>query len=203
MRVIAVVVIVAGSCRFDPTGGTGPPGDDTASDAAVVDAAAIDASVIDARVIDARAIDARAIDARLPCPTSYDVSSNGGRYSFRPIAMQHQLAEGDCADDLPGRTHLATFELGVTMTAVIEDVNPGAQATPWVGATCVGDCRLTLAWLWSSNVPVSPLLWAPQQPHGGGDKVARVERQPTTLADWRLVNVSPSSTLPYICECDP
>lgn len=200
MRVIATVVVLATSCRFDPSGDPR-----LLVDAAeIADAAPRDAMPLDASPDAAVVIDGRPVDARPPCPTTYDVSSGGGRYVFRPIAMQHALAAADCADDLPGRTHLATFELVGLMDGAIDAVNPGMNATPWVGARCVGlDCNLTVSWVWTTLIPIDGTAWTALQPDNGAtEKVARAE-QDRADGIWRLTNVAATSTLPYICECDP
>jgi hypothetical protein len=199
MRALATMVVLVASCRFDPTGGVLPADDDIVTD----DAAPVDAPVDAAVTIDA-ALDARAIDAApTQCPASYGVVHLGRRFRFDPIAAQHALAKADCEDDLPGRTHLGTFELALDMSAAIDEVNPGNTATPWVGATCVAlDCNLTFSWLWSTGLPIDATTWAEGQPDmGATEKVARAERDGN--GRWLLVNVPATQTLPYICECEP
>jgi hypothetical protein len=198
MRGIATIVVLVASCRFDPTGGV-PAADDVVVD----DAASVDAAIDGAVIVDAP-IDARAIDAPpAGCPATYDVLHLGRRYRFDPIAAQHALAKADCEADLPGRTHLATFEIVADMTSAIDDVDPGNSATPWVGAACVApDCNSKLSWLWLTAIPIDPAAWAEGQPDSGGsEKVARAERDGN--GRWSLVNVPATSTLPYICECEP
>ena len=199
MRVLATMVVLITSCRFDPTGGVVPGDDVVADDAATIDAAPIDAVAVDAASIDALVIDAPPAG----CPASYDVLRLGTRYRFDPIAAQYGPAKADCEADLPGRTHLATFELYADMTAAIDQVNPGAQATPWVGASCATNCNAPLAWFWDTGLPIDVRAWAEGQPDAGGnEKVARVDRN-ADLAQWQLVNVPDTATLPYICECEP
>lgn len=196
MRVIVVTLaLAAAACRFDPTGGVG--GDDVTDDASDDDAAIDAAATIDA------AVDARALDAApAGCPASYDVLRLGTRYRFDPIAAQYAAAKSECEADLPGRTHLATFEIQADMTAAIDQINPGDTATPWVGATCVApDCNSKLSWLWATAIPIDVFAWADGQPDlGGSEKEARVDRLD---GRWRLVNVAATSTLPFICECEP
>ncbi|HVV83261.1 MAG TPA: C-type lectin domain-containing protein [Kofleriaceae bacterium] len=202
MRATLAMVLLVGACRFEPTGGARAGDDD--GPPSPVDAAELDGSPVDARAIDAAAIDAQLVDAPGgPCPGNYDIAFNGEFYAFRPVAMQYAQAKADCADDLAGRTHLATFELAAIMNAAIGDVNPGDQATPWVGAECITglDCSFTLSWLWITGFPVSSTLWDSMQPHHSEtERVARAERNNDGV--WQLANVDATATLPYICECD-
>jgi hypothetical protein len=208
MRAIVIAVAldaawVGGACRFDPTGGVAQPDDGGAVDAAPIDGA----PTVDAAVIVDAAIDARVIDAPpAACPGSYNVAHLGSRYRFEVVAAQHAQARLACENDLPGRTHLATFEL-VDMTAAIDAIDPGASATPWVGAVCAPnlDCNFKASWFWLSGLPVSSNDWAPTQPDNGAtEKVARVERGLSGGNKWELVNVGATAfTLPFICECDP
>ena len=55
----------------------------------------------------------------------------------------------------------------------------------------------------SAWLPIDVRAWAEGQPDAGGnEKVARVDRN-ADLAQWQLVNVPDTATLPYICECEP
>ena len=199
MRVMITMVVMVAACRFSPDDGTGVSGD-----AASADAAAADASAIDAAVIDAQVIDAAPADARPPCPTSYDVTHQGRRYDFRQIAQQQALAALDCADDLAGRTHLATFEIPADVDGALTAINPGIQATPYVGAKCGAvDCNFAASWVWITDVAIDAAAWAEFQPDNGlTERAVRIERDRND-GHWRLVNVVPTSTLPYICECEP
>jgi hypothetical protein len=214
----------APACGFHPSGEGGD--DDTTVDAddgdaaatdgseldgAEADAAAIDARVIDARIIDARMVDAAvdaaidaAIDARPMCPTSYDVQSQGGNYRFVVIGLVWSSAAADCNDDLPGRTHLATFANSTEMNAVITAVDPGNSAEPLLGFSCAAnDCSSTGAWSWvSGGGAVDATMWLAGQPDNGtSEKAGAAIRD---MGVWKLQNVTTSlTTRPYICECDP
>lgn len=198
MRVIAALVMLVASCRFDPLG-SGLPADAADGDASEPPADGAADAPADA------AADGGAIDASPGnCPASYDVAHGTSRYSFRPIAQWRVLAVADCVDDLPGRTHLATFEAVADMTAIVDLVNPGDSATPYVGATCVdANCNLRASWRWDTGAAIDVAAWADLQPdNGGSERAARVEKDRVS-GEWRLFNVADTSTLPYICECDP
>lgn len=199
MRVSVALLVLAASCRFDPSGGTGGADDVPDGDAAIVDGAV----ATDAASLDARPIDARAIDAGGDCPMSYGVVVLGHRYALRSGPSTFSQAADDCGDDVPGRTHLATFELAGLMDGVITAVNPGNQATPFVGAKCRGggNCNDRLSWSWITQVPVDPAAWHDGTPDGGGaEAVTAVERRSGT---WKLISAAETATLPYVCECDP
>ncbi|MBZ0237692.1 MAG: C-type lectin domain-containing protein, partial [Deltaproteobacteria bacterium] len=177
--------------------------------AAAIDAATIDAAMIDARAdarVDAATPDARvdaATDARPMCPGTYDVTFQGSRYRFGAIAVVWSVAAADCADDLPGRTHLATFEVAADMDGAIAAVNPGNSAEPLVGAECTAsDCGPPIAWTWVTGGNVSPTLWQTGQPDN--DTTEKAGAAIREMGTWKLQNVTTSlTTRPFICECDP
>lgn len=215
-----VWVVVVAACGFNPAGGgddDGPPddamidadeGDARDGDAATIDAADVDAADVDAATIDAATIDApptdAPLDARPMCPASYNVTFQGSRYRFGAIAVVWSVAAADCDDDLPGRTHLATFEVASQMDGAISAVNPGNSAEPLVGATCnAADCATTSPWIWvGGGAAVSASLWASGQPDNGTtEKAGAAIRE---MGTWKLQNVTTSlTTRPFICECDP
>jgi hypothetical protein len=215
-----VWVVIVAACGFDPAGGDDDAVDDDAAvdaddgDGATIDGTETDAAMVDAAMIDAR-IDARvdaampdarvdaATDARPACPGTYDVQFNGSRYRFAPIALVWTAAALDCDDDLPGRTHLATFEVAADMDGAISAVNPGNSAEPLVGASCaVNDCSVMNQWTWVTNTAVSATLWEGGQPDNGTTEKAGAAIR--DMGNWKLRNVTMGlTTRPYICECDP
>lgn len=223
MRTLCGVwVVLVAACGFNPAGDDDGSDDDSAVDAddgdgASIDGAEIDAAMIDAAMIDARvdarvdaAVDARvdaavdaAVDARPPCPGTYDVQFNGSRYRFGVIAVVWSVAAADCNDDLPGRTHLATFEVAADMDGAIAAVNPGNSAEPLVGAECtVNDCSPMNQWRWVTGSAVAATLWQSGQPNNGTTEKAGAAIR--DMGMWQLQNVTTSlTTLPFICECDP
>lgn len=204
----ALAIVVVGGCGFNPSG-EGPLGDgdapgvdaDSGGDGAEADGAEIDAAVPDAPV-DA-AIDALPIDARPPCPTQYDVPRASGLYDFRQIAAIHFLAEADCADDLPGRTHLATWEVAAGFDDDIAAIDPGNSAVVFVGGICgdTADCADMANWTWVTGGAIDASLWGPGQPNNGLTQKRLMTHRPN--GTWVLNNIESSQTLPYICECDP
>lgn len=196
-----MLLLWVSSCGFHPAGPTpgdpdAPPPEDAPPD--VDDAPAIDGPApIDAPV----PIDA-AIDARPPCPAGYNVATNSGRYALRHIAMQHGVAEADCNDDLPGRTHLATWETPGSFDPDLAILDPGNNAIVFVGAGCSGiDCADATRWMWNTGVRVDESLWEPGQPDN--TLIDRIGVAVRTSGEWRLQNLGPTETRPYICECDP
>jgi hypothetical protein len=224
---VATALCALAACGFNPAGGDDSDDDGTSDDAAVdaadpdgadPDAAAIDAALTDARpdartdaaMIDARvdaavdaAVDAMMIDARPPCPAAYNVQFQGSTYRFEPIAQVWQVAAVDCDGDLPGRTHLATFEVASDMDGAIAAVNPGNSAEPLVGAACNAiDCSVMSSWGWVTGTTVSTMLWQTGQPDNGATEKAGAAIR--DMGTWQLRNVTMSlTTRPYICECDP
>ncbi|HUQ02380.1 MAG TPA: C-type lectin domain-containing protein [Kofleriaceae bacterium] len=222
---VAAALAALPACGFNPAGGDddgtvedaaadadegdGANGGDAADvDAAMVDAAMTDARMIDARMvdaamIDARVIDAAMIDARPPCPAAYDVQFQGSNYRFEAVAQVWQVAAVDCDGDLPGRTHLATFEVASEIDGAISAVNPGNSAEPLVGASCSAiDCSAMNAWAWVTGSTVSTMIWEPGQPDNGATEKAGAAIR--DMGTWKLRNVTTSlTTRPYICECDP
>jgi hypothetical protein len=209
LRVMALVAMAG--CGFHPDGGGGggedapeaadaPAGD---PDGADVDAPDIDAPDIDAPDIDAPDIDAPDIDARPMCPVGYNVLRPSGRYKFVPIAQQHALADLDCNDDLPGRTHLASFEVAGAFNADIGAINPGNSAIVYIGGVCgaVADCALMASWSWNTGGLIDASLWEANQPNNGATQKALVTERP--MGTWVINNTEATQTRPYICECDP
>jgi len=199
----AWILVVAG-CGFHPSGGgdddVNPPGDGPGGDATDADDVDPNDADIDAP-IDA-SIDAP-IDAPPPaCPGTYNIVTSTGRYKFQAVAMNHGLAEDDCDDDAPGRTHLATFENAGAFDSDISTINPGNSAIPFIGASCADiDCGNEQNWMWSSGVRVDESLWADSEPGGLAETIAAAVRE---SGNWKMQSMSAAlETRPYICECDP
>lgn len=211
---LMTLLVMMSACGFNPEG-EGGPGDDAlrvdapAPDAddgdgpIAIDGAEIDAAMIDARVIDAPPpIDAPDIDARVPCPVGYNVTTLSGTYAFRAGPAVHAVASADCNDDLPGRTHLATYENEAAFDADIAAVNPGNNTQPYVGGVCTAiDCAVMSNWFWSTGPAIEVSVWETGQPNNGAtQKAARAEREGNV---WVLNNTESTQSIPYICECDP
>ncbi len=195
MRGIVALVVLVSACRFEPTGGLATTDDATVADAAI----AIDAP----GAIDARPVDAAGIDAPTMCPASYNILFLGHRFGFRTTAMQFAQAAEGC-NEVPGRTHLATFELSVAMDGIVAAVDPGNSTTPYVGAKCsagMGDCNTRPPWRWVTDNPIDDGAWATGQPEDDATKTAGMLAR--TNGAWRLASTLPTATLPFICECDP
>lgn len=217
-----VWLVLIAACGFNPAVDDDGTDDDAAGDAdegdgATIDGAEIDGAMIDAAMVDARvdarvdaAVDARvdaavdaAVDARPMCPGTYDVQFQGSNYRFGAIAVVWSVAAADCNDDLPGRTHLATFEVAADMDGAITAVNPGNSAEPLVGAQCtVNDCSVMNQWTWVTGTAVNAELWEGGQPDNGTTEKAGAAIR--DMGIWKLRNVTTSlTTRPFICECDP
>lgn len=205
VRRLAAVALVMAGCGFNPSGADDDLADDDAPNDAAVgdDGGEVDAADIDAQIVDAREIDAPPPDARPMCPTQYDVVRPSGNYDFRQIAMIQFVAEADCADDLPGRTHLATWEVPATFDADIAAIDPGNSAVVFVGGTCpdAADCAIAANWTWLTGGAIDVSLWGVMQPNNGLTQKRLMAHRPN--GTWVLNNIESSQTFPYICECDP
>lgn len=201
-RLTAVALVMAG-CAFNPSGDGNGGADAPGGDAASSDGGDSDAAVVDAQAIDAPVIDAPPPDARPMCPTEYDVVRPSGTYDFRQIAAIHFLAEADCEDDVPGRTHLATWEVPATFDADIAAINPGNNAVVFVGGECpdAADCAVAANWTWVTGGLIDASLWGSMQPNNGFTQKKLTAQRPN--GTWVLNNLEASQTFPYICECDP
>lgn len=197
----AWILVVAG-CGFHPSGGgdddDAPPTSD-ATDANDVDPTDGDTDAPVDAAVDA-AVDAP-IDAPPPaCPGSYNIVTSSGRYSFRPVAMQHGVAQADCNDDASGRTHLATFEDAGAFDSDVATINPGNSAIPFIGASCGAiDCSDPANWMWNTGTRVDETLWEDSEPAGLAETIGAAVRNGGT---WKIQSMSPLETRPYICECD-
>lgn len=210
MRSGAVLMVVSiAACTFSPPGASpdAVSGDDDArndGDAATIDGSVIDAAPIDAptdAAIDAAPTDA-AIDAAIPCPVGYTTTVGTARYARRVTPSTHATAITDCDDDLPGRTHLATFE-GADLDAVISATAAGNSDSYYVGAECntTGEaCDDRAPWFWQvSATAVAPALWATNEPSQGlNHSFTRRD-----MSQWRLLSSGGTVLRGYICECDP
>jgi hypothetical protein len=201
----AAAALALGACAFEPRGegvadDDAPPADD---DAPTADAPDIDAPDIDAPVdapIDA--VDARIIDAPSTCPITYDVVAGQSRYRFVTSVDSLGDAITDCVNDVPGLTHLATFE----DPADLETTHAGRGGSEmfWVHATCSSlaaiECDNTNAWTWQPDAElVAAALWGDGEPNN-----PLVERNAITFkqnGDWRLNNVVATEQHAYLCEC--
>ncbi len=203
----------------DTTDGADPDGteiDAAQIDAAQIDAAQVDAAQVDAAVIDAAVIDAAMIDAAVDavptdaavdavaCPVGYGVTSGTSRYRYVATTATFATATADCADDLPGRTHLATFETAADLDPTADLLAPLTATNVWIGATCTpagsAPCNLRASWVWITGGAVAESLWQTGQP-SATDQLGGAIRQVATV--WRLNDQAVTESPPYICECDP
>lgn len=183
------------ACGFTPAGDL---------NGANVDAADPDGApgATDAQAADAQATDARPpIDAAPACPAAYTVNNGGGRYASRVGPATVTAAAADCDDDLPGRTHLATFENG-DLDAVLTAIGASSVTTLYVGGRCDDalDCDTKSNWFWNgaAGVAIASNLWSGGEPSGD---------LPFTFVQddngWGLVSSGGTITRGYLCECDP
>jgi hypothetical protein len=202
-RLVALALVLAGGCAFNPSGGeVGDDDVDPGADAADgADAAAADGPpTIDAPAV---AIDA-AVDARPACPVEYAFAHGGSRYAKRPV-RGIDLARLDCSDDLAGRTRLATFENPADLAAVM---NVLAQETEllWVGARCqwidFQGCAGPGSWSWDTTIDIETSMWIPPEPDNPFSELNAVAGKRT--GGWGLRTVGglfPLEGRPYVCEC--
>lgn len=200
-RGIALACLALAGCQFRPEGGE--VGDDDVApvgDAAGEDAAAVDAptNTTDAPVTN---IDA-AIDARPACPAAYTTVVANMRYVRRgPAGID--AARGDCNDDLPGRTRLATFPVAGTMEQVFEDILD-SQDQPWVGARCsfgAFGCDGPGSWSWDSGEGLDEALWSATEPNNSFTELNAAAAR--VSGTWVLfsVGIFPLEGRRYVCSC--
>lgn len=187
MTVARNIAVVAGvtvcGCGFHPSG-----------DAPGVDA--ITGPPADGPIVDAIEVDGRAV-----CPVEYVAGANG-RYVLRTTEMTAAQAREDCEDDLPGRTHLATYEDETTFDREVDVVGPDEQAIVFIGGVCSSSvCDERNVWFWSTGPAVHDSLWPMGQPNQGSTQHALATQQVSGI--WVLNNIEEELTQPYICECDP
>jgi hypothetical protein len=205
MRARLMTIALVAGCGFNPGGenaGGEPDADETVADAADTDGTPppIDAPPAD---IDAPLpIDGPDIDAPPMCPVGYDIVRPSGRYDLRTVAVMHGTAKTDCENDLPGRTHLATFEDAGMFTADLDAINPDDSSAVYIGGHCTAvDCENRNNWFWDTGPMIEDELWPQGQPNLGLSQ--RVLVAQVFNGDWALNNSETTFVLPYLCECDP
>src|SRR5690349_14061005 len=122
---LPVIAMLMAGCGFNPAG------PEAGEDGAVADdgGTGVDGAVVDAPPV---VIDAPTpIDGPLQCPVEYVVRPSG-RYRLSQAALPHAAADADCADDLPGRTHLATWENGAALDGDLDALGPDEQALVYI-----------------------------------------------------------------------
>jgi len=195
----AVLVLMVGGCNFVPLGSGGDVVEDGAPDDADRDAA------LDAGDPDALSDVDAAVDAAAGCPGNYPALVNGSRYRYSAVLRSVDGARGDCEDDAPGRTHLATFEVAADHDAALDALAAQVPVLPWVGARCGDglDCALTASWSWDTGAPLDPSLWGPGEPNNGTSERSAVAF--TQGSNWKLNNTGaiPGEAHGFVCECDP
>lgn len=194
---LGLAALALASCQFAPSGDAAPADDDD-DDGVGVDGRAPDDGT---PPTDAAAA---AVDARPPCPADYTVAVGGARYVRRATAAFIGAARTDCADDLAGRTGLATFEAAGALPAVLASVDAPDDEPLWVGATCafgMFGCDGAATWSWDSGAPIPAALWADGEPNNGFRELSAIALHDGT--GWALASTGtvPVERHPYVCAC--
>lgn len=199
---LLLALVGLASCQFRPEGGA--VGDDDGDSDAVTgdsDAPPIDAPTI---AVDAPGVPIDApIDARPPCPADYTTVYSGVRYVRRgPAGID--AARGDCGDDLPGRTRLATFPVPGTLDGVLEQLLD-SQDQPWIGARCafgMFGCAGAATWSWDTGEALDSGLWLASEPDNSFTELNAAAAR--SNGDWKLLSVGglfPLEGRRYVCSC--
>lgn len=195
-RPLALAALLAAGCSFTPAGAGS--GDDDGDGGGGDSGTGIDGD--GPRDAPAAGGDAAA-DARPACPADYDLVLAATRYALRPAATI-DAARSDCADDLSGRTRLASFEIADDLPVVMLAL--GATGPVWVGARCTftpAGCDGAASWTWDSGAAIAGSLWADGEPDNPySERVATASRD--SDGDWRLASALPTFHA-YVCACTP
>jgi hypothetical protein len=177
------------ACSFDPAG---VPHDGSAP---VLDANGPDAPGGDAPIGDGAPADAAPVDAAPTCPDGYQAAAGLGHYRFVDANATWAVALADCADDLPGLTHLAV--IGDDAENDHADDVSGTRDV-WIGATDAADEGVWLDVLGAAQVYDN---WALFEPNNGG--VSGPDEHCAELYDGGAWNdLRCEMPLRYLCECD-
>jgi hypothetical protein len=183
-------------CEFTPAGGGGGSDGGGEDDAAAGDASGATDAAVD---LDASTA---TVDARPPCPAAYSLVQGGSRYVRRSTGDTIDGARSDCADDLAGRTMLATFESPADLDPVLGASGAPGSEQLWVGTRCEpgGGCAFE-SWTWDTGVALDPTLWATGEPGGRLFETSAVTLKAGPI--WKLASAGtlPNETHPYVCEC--
>jgi hypothetical protein len=168
--------VTAGGCGFHPAGDGGVVVEPDGA-VALLDGASPDA-------------------VHLACPADY------APYALRTTPRTHADANADCEDDLPGRTHLATFEIAAALDDDLEALAVPDEAIVYLGGVCrAAECDERRVWFWTTGPAVDESLWPPGQPNQGTTQHALAAQRAGN--EWILNNIESDLTQPYLCECEP
>lgn len=152
--------------------------------------------------------DAGAPDAPSPPPDADLLAAcrNVAGYTFEPttnsfyrrvnVDDEWMLAKADCANDVPGKSHLIVSSSAAEEAFI--RANPG-----WIGLTDQVDLGATEGAFKTLTGEAAPPLtqppWGPGQPDNGGGDEDCVEMR---TSDGRLNDIECVATNTYVCECD-
>lgn len=100
------------------------------------------------------------------CPAAYDITiaaAPSSRYRYITAGHAWLTQHQDCANDLPGATHLVVFDTlaeaqQIAAAATGSSYHAGAAQLPNQAATDAG-------WFWLTGEPVDAGIWHPGQPN--------------------------------------
>ena len=177
------------ACIFDPRGvpsdGAPPPGD--AGDG--------DAAPADGRGPDADLVDAAPPDAAVQCPTGYVAQPGLGAYRFDTGNVGWTEARDDCADDLPGVTHLVILGSGEE-NAHVEIISDNRDI--WIGLTDGDDEDV---WLDVLGAPKGYENWAFLEPNNGGLGGGEEDCAELLNGSGEWNDRACGDNRRYVCEC--
>lgn len=141
------------------------------------------------------------------CPETYTVTlpSTGSRYRVTASVGLPADHQAQCAQDLPGATHLVVLDTFTEMNE-LDAVLQASPAPPrdryYVGAIQrAAQSTLDAGWLLYTGEPVPPELWSTGEPDDLDDVEDGLESD-AVMALGRLVDVSGTSEYGAVCECD-
>jgi hypothetical protein len=137
------------------------------------------------------------------CPSTYDVVAPTSRYRVIENGRRYGLHYDDCADDLPGATHLAAI-IDRTEQTLLQNhlANTGIDNRPWVGVVQLRDAGVpTAGWLALTGEPVPSDLWQDNEPNDQGGTEDNDEQFANIGADRDLTDDVDGNRF-GICECD-
>lgn len=136
-------------------------------------------------------------DAAVQCPTGYVEQPGLGRYRFDTGNTSWTEARDDCADDLPGITHLVIIG-GDAENAHVDAISSNRDV--WIGMTDAGDEGV---WRDVNGAAKGYEHWAFLEPNNGG--IGGDEEDCAELLDgsgeWN--DRACGDNRRYVCECTP
>jgi hypothetical protein len=213
----ALIAIALGGCSFSV--GASPGGDavaghdalgtgDGPTEGPMIDAAMIDAAMIDAAMIDA-AIDAPPIDAAFDpatCPAGYTTTiaaAPQSRYRWITVDRAWLAQHQDCADDLPGATHLAVLDT-VAEAQQIAAAAGGATSYQVGAAQAPAQATVLAGWYELTGEPVPAATWQSGQPNdnNGTENGEQNRGSVNASAGPLLQDIDSVFATRAVCECD-